>query len=91
MHREKAEGSRYASVYERASAIEDGFDKLASPVGSVTATLVRAVEAARPCTRYVTPGRFWLAIALVSALPTRLVDAAMRLGFGLTKRRLLSA
>jgi hypothetical protein len=49
---------------------------------------VRAVEATRPCTRYVAPGRFWLAIALVSGLPTRLVDAVMRWGFGLTRKQL---
>jgi hypothetical protein len=53
--------------------------------------MVHAVEAARPCSRYVAPRRFWLAIALVAALPTRLVDAAMRVAFGLTKRDLLSA
>jgi hypothetical protein len=57
----------------------------------VTNALVHAVEAVRPCSRYVAPRRFWLAIALVAALPTRLVDGVMRWAFGLTRRDLLSA
>jgi len=91
MHREKAEGSRYAAAYARAANIESSFDRVASSVAPVTRAMVHAVEAARPCTRYVAPRRFWLAIALVAALPTRLVDAAMRLAFGLRRRDLLSA
>ncbi len=89
MDREKVKGSRYGSAYARAAAIEGRFDRVASSVVPVTRALVRAVEAARPCTRYVAPRRFWLAIALIAALPTRLVDAAMRVAFGLTRRQLL--
>jgi short-subunit dehydrogenase len=91
MRSEKLESSRYASAYARASSIEGSFDRLASSVGPVTRALVRAAEAERPCTRYVAPGRFWLAIAIVAALPTRLVDAAMRWAFGLTRRQLLGS
>jgi short-subunit dehydrogenase len=91
MHSDKIEGSRYAAAYARAASLEGSFDRVASSVAPVTRTLVRAVETARPCTRYVTPGRFWLAIALVGALPTRLVDAAMRVAFGLTRKHLLAS
>jgi short-subunit dehydrogenase len=91
MNREKVPGSRYGSAYARAASIEGTFDRVASSVAPVTRALVRAVEASRPCTRYVAPRRFWVAIALVAALPTRLVDAAMRVAFGLTRRQLLGA
>ena len=91
MHREKVEGSRYAAAYARAANIEASFDRVASSVAPVTNALVHAVEAVRPCSRYVAPRRFWLAIALVAALPTRLVDGVMRWAFGLTRRDLLSA
>jgi NAD(P)-dependent dehydrogenase (short-subunit alcohol dehydrogenase family) len=88
MQLQKLDASRYAGAYARAASVEGRFDKLASPVAPVTLALVRAIEARRPCTRYVAPGRFWLAIALVRGLPTRLTDAAMRWAFGLTKKQL---
>jgi NAD(P)-dependent dehydrogenase (short-subunit alcohol dehydrogenase family) len=88
MKAERLDGSRYAAAYARAATLEHRFDRVASPVAPVTQTLIRAIEASRPCTRYVAPGRFWLAIALVSLLPTRLVDGAMRWAFGLTRRQL---
>jgi short-subunit dehydrogenase len=88
MKAERLDGSRYAAAYARAATLEHRFDRVASPVAPVTKTLIRAIEASRPCTRYVAPARFWLAIALVSVLPTRLVDGAMRWAFGLTRRQL---
>jgi short-subunit dehydrogenase len=88
MRLQKLDASRYAGAYDRAASVEGSFDWLASPIGPVTRSLVRAIETKRPCARYVAPSRFWLAIALLGGLPTRLTDAAMRWAFGLTRKQL---
>jgi short-subunit dehydrogenase len=80
--------TRYAAVYERAAAMQARFAQVAADPIHVTRAIVRAVEARRPAARYVAPRRFLALIALVRLLPTCLVDAAMRRGFGLTAANL---
>lgn len=88
LDRERPAGSRYAPLYARADDIRRHFDRVAGSAQPVVDAITHAAEAKRPCTRYVAPRRFWLAIAIVSLLPTRLVDFAMRMSFGLTRRAL---
>jgi NAD(P)-dependent dehydrogenase (short-subunit alcohol dehydrogenase family) len=81
--------TRYAAVYARAAAMQARFARVAADPVHVTRAIRRAVEARRPAARYVAPRRFVALIALVRLLPTRLVDAAMRRGFGLTAGNLI--
>jgi short-subunit dehydrogenase len=81
-------GSRYTSVYARASEIEARFDAASIGPEKVVRAIERAIMVARPRTRYVVPARFYGVIALVRLLPTRWIDAAMQRLFGLTRRAL---
>ncbi|HUJ63125.1 MAG TPA: SDR family oxidoreductase [Kofleriaceae bacterium] len=81
-------GSRYAAVYERASAIEARFGALAGGTAPVVAAIRKALTRRRPSARYVAPRTFLLAIALVRLVPTCWYDAVMRRVFGLTRAQL---
>ena len=80
--------SRYATVYDRAAAMEARFARMAADPDHVTRAIARAIDAQRPRARYVAPRRFLVLIALIRILPTRWVDAAMVRVFGLTRAAL---
>ena len=86
--RERAVGSRYASVYERAAQLEARFDRLAGGTRPVVRAIEKAISQRRPRARYVAPRMFALMIALVRILPTCWSDAAMQRMFGLTRKQL---
>jgi short-subunit dehydrogenase len=88
-NRARANGSRYAAVYERASAVEAKFDKMASTTAPVVRAIVHAVTARRARSRYIAPRRFAIGVWLVRLMPMCWFDAAMRRVFGLTREALL--
>ena len=80
--------TRYAAAYAKVDSLESSFALVASPVKHTTRALVHAALAKRPCTRYVAPRRFWLAILAFQIVPTRIMDALTRVAFGLTRAKL---
>jgi len=84
----RASGSRWAPVYANIESFEERFAALAASTEHTTRALLHAALAARPCSRYVAPRRFWAVIALFQLVPTRVLDALTRAAFGLTRARL---
>jgi NAD(P)-dependent dehydrogenase (short-subunit alcohol dehydrogenase family) len=85
------EGSPYAAVLARAAEFRGRFEAQSAGPEVTTAAITHAALARRPRVRYVVPFTSSLVLAVVAMLPTRLVDAVMRLAAGLTKSRMLPA
>jgi NAD(P)-dependent dehydrogenase (short-subunit alcohol dehydrogenase family) len=83
--------SPYARVLEQAEKVKSRFDSRAAGPEVTTKAIVHAATARRPKVRYVVPPMLAAALALLSILPTRLVDYGMRLAAGLTRKNLLPA
>jgi NAD(P)-dependent dehydrogenase (short-subunit alcohol dehydrogenase family) len=81
--------TRYSGAYANIHSLESRFAAVASSTKHTTRALVHATLSERPCTRYVAPRRFWAVIALFQVVPTRVMDAITRMGFGLTRAKLL--
>lgn len=86
----KLAGSIWAPVMEQAEKIRQDFEAQAVGPEVTTEAIVHAALSRRPRVRYVVPFKSSLLLAIVAVLPTRIVDAAMRLATGLTRRRLLA-
>ena len=54
----------------------------------VSRAIRKAIESKRPSARYVAPWRTYMALWLITLLPTSWVDATFRVAMGLTKRNL---
>lgn len=85
------EGSPYAPVLARAEKFREQFESTSAGPEVTTRAIVHAATARRPRVRYVVPRRAAMLLAVLAVLPTRLVDAGMRLAAGLTKKRLAPA
>ena len=57
----------------------------------IAKAIERAIESRRPAARYVAPFRARLMLALTALLPTRWLDAIIRAGAGISRKRLLGA
>jgi NAD(P)-dependent dehydrogenase (short-subunit alcohol dehydrogenase family) len=82
--------SLWAPVLARADEIEAQSDRFAVGPAVISRTMHRAIRSRWPRARYVAPFRYRLLLALLVFVPTRLVDAVLRLGVGLTRRGLRS-
>src|SRR5262249_48535116 len=85
------EGSPYAPVLARAEMFRKQFEAQAAGPEVTTNAIVHAALARRPRVRYVVPFTASVLLAVLAFMPTRLVDAVMKLASGLTKKRLLAA
>jgi short-subunit dehydrogenase len=85
------DASPYAAVLSTsaAGAFRERFEAAAADPAVTTDAIVHAALARRPRVRYLLPFTSTLLVALVSLLPTRLVDGVMRFAAGLTTQRLL--
>ncbi len=83
--------SPYAAVIERAERVEQRTMAMAPGPEPVARAIARAVESRWPRTRYVTPVSNVVLLALLRALPTRLVDWALRAVMGLQAKRVAQA
>jgi short-subunit dehydrogenase len=83
--------SPYASVLARADELQRKFEERGAGPAVTTAAIVHAALARRPRVRYLVPLSSSLLLAVVTMLPTRLVDGIMRIAAGLTRKRLLAA
>jgi short-subunit dehydrogenase len=80
--------SPWAAVYARAEEVQAMSDRNAFDPIHTSRAIEKAATARRPRVRYVVPGRLAPVLALLRALPARLVDALMRRAIGMTPRRL---
>jgi short-subunit dehydrogenase len=83
--------SAWAPVLARADAIQAQTDRFSVGPAVISRAMYRAVRARWPRARYLAPFRYVLLLGLLGLLPTRLVDAIMRLTVGLTRKRLRPA
>lgn len=86
----KLAGSIWAPVMEQAERIRQDVEAQAVGPEVTTQAIVHAALSRRPRVRYVVPFKSSVLLAVLAVLPTRLVDAAMRLAAGLTHERLLA-
>lgn len=82
------DGAPYAPVFATIEAMSARADRFAVEPSVVVAAMVRAIEARCPAARYVAPRAMGPALAVARALPTQLLDTALRRAFGLSRRRL---
>jgi NAD(P)-dependent dehydrogenase (short-subunit alcohol dehydrogenase family) len=83
--------SPYAPVLRTAQQFKSRLDAGGAGPEVTTRAILHAATARRPKVRYVVPPILAMALTLLALLPTRLVDAGMRLAAGLTKKRLRAA
>ncbi|MGH7284114.1 MAG: SDR family NAD(P)-dependent oxidoreductase [Polyangiaceae bacterium] len=88
-HQER--GTRYGAAFANISQLEARFGAMAASTKHTSRAILHAALSSHPCTRYVAPRRFWLAIVLFTIIPARIYDAVARSAFGLTRRKLLGA
>jgi short-subunit dehydrogenase len=87
----RLEGSAYAPILAQAEKFRAQFESQAASPEVTTNAITHAALARRPRVRYVVPFTSTILLAVLGILPTRIVDAVMRLAAGLTKRNLLSS
>lgn len=80
--------SPYAPLLRRADALEKGIERFAASPAAVARAIEKAIFSRAPRARYVAPWINALGPVIVGLLPTRLVDWAMRVAVGLTRRTL---
>jgi short-subunit dehydrogenase len=88
-HQER--GTRYGAAFANINDLEGRFGAMAASTKHTTLAILHAALAERPCTRYVAPRRFWLAIVLFTIVPARIYDFVARSAFGLTRKKLLGS
>lgn len=84
-------GSPYEPVVAEAGAFRKWFEGRSSGPEVTTRAIVHASLSARPRVRYVAPRMLAFVLALLSIVPTRLVDAFMQRVTGFTKKKLARA
>lgn len=87
---DRMSASVYAPVVAQAEKFRAQFEKQSAGPEVTTKAIVHAVNARRPRVRYVVPFSSAMMLAIVSWLPTRVVDAIFRAISGLTKKNLAS-
>lgn len=83
--------SDYASVVAKADRVRARLEKQAAGAEVVTRAIVHAATARRPRVRYVVPFGSALMLAILSVLPTRVVDVLLRAMSGFTRKNLLAS
>lgn len=78
----------YGDAFAMAEHIRKQTEQTAVSPDCVARAMERAITARRPAARYVAPFRTNVLLAFVALLPTSWMDAALRWGMGLTKKRL---
>jgi short-subunit dehydrogenase len=81
-------GSAFAPLMNKAGEVLEMFEKTGVGPEHVSRAIRKAIESKRPSARYVAPWRTYMALWLITMLPTSWVDAAFRTAMGLTKRNL---
>jgi NAD(P)-dependent dehydrogenase (short-subunit alcohol dehydrogenase family) len=84
----RVERSPYSAALEQADRLRRRFDASAVGPEHTTRALVQAATARRPRIRYVVPFAAWMTMAVLTILPTRIVDAIFQWAAGLTRSRL---
>jgi short-subunit dehydrogenase len=84
----RVEGSVYAPVLAQADKFKKQFESQAAGPEVTTSAIVHAALAKRPRVRYVVPFSSAILLGVLAFLPTRLVDAVMRVMAGLTRKNL---
>ncbi len=82
------EGSAYAPVLAQAERFKKQFESQSAGPEVTTHAIVHASTARRPRVRYVVPFSSSVMLTVLSIMPTRLIDALLRLASGLTKKHL---
>ena len=82
-------GSPYAAAMQNADELRKKFESTYVGPEYVSRAISKAVSAARPSARYVTPISAMFAIALLKWLPTSWSDAILGMAAGLTKKKLM--
>ena len=85
------EGNAYAPVIRQAERVQKKFESQSAGPEVTTNAIVHAAFARRPRIRYVVPFKSGVMLAVIALLPTRFVDAVMRLIAGLTKKNLAAS
>jgi len=81
-------GSAFAPLMNKAGEVLEMFEKTGVGPEHVARAIRKAIESKRPSARYVAPWRTYMALWLITMLPTSWVDATFRAAMGLTKRNL---
>jgi NAD(P)-dependent dehydrogenase (short-subunit alcohol dehydrogenase family) len=89
--KERLQASAYASVIARAEEFQRRFESQSAGPEVTTRAIVHAALAKRPRVRYVVPFSSSVLLAVLGALPVRLVDAIFRVATGLTAKRMRAA
>jgi short-subunit dehydrogenase len=82
------DASAYAPVVAQAERVRQRFEASAAGPEVTTSAIAHAALSRRPRVRYVVPFASALMLFVLAFLPTRLVDAVMRLAAGFTKKNL---
>lgn len=84
-------GSAYAPIVAKAERFRKQFEASAAGPEVTTRAIVHASLSRRPRVRYVVPRMAAFMLAVLSFLPTRLIDLVMQRAAGLTRKNLASA
>ena len=87
----KLEASPYAPVVAKAERFREKFESQSAGPEVTTRAILHAALARRPRVRYVVPFSASVVLAVLGALPTRLVDAILRAVAGLDRKTLAPA
>jgi short-subunit dehydrogenase len=88
MSRYRQPESRYFPILERADDMRRMSDRTAVGPECISKAIERAATDRRPRARYAAPFSAAFGVGILRRLPTRWIDALMRLAVGLTRRRL---
>jgi NAD(P)-dependent dehydrogenase (short-subunit alcohol dehydrogenase family) len=80
--------SPYAPIMARAEELRKMTDRIAADPIVIARAITHAATARRPRPRYVAPFSSALFIGFLRLIPTRWADALLKLGVGITRRRL---
>ena len=82
------EDNPYRAVFERSDEMRQQMDAISVGPEVIGRAIRRAVESRRPRARYVAPFSTYFLIGFMKFLPTRWVDAIVRMSVGLSRKRL---
>jgi short-subunit dehydrogenase len=89
--KDRLQATAYAAVVARAEEFQRRFESQSAGPEVTTKAIVHAALARRPRVRYVVPFSSSILLAVLGALPVRLVDALFRAVTGLTAKRMRAA
>ena len=88
LEKHNGEDNPYQAIYERSDEVRSQMDAMSVGPEVIARAIRRAVESRRPRARYVAPFRTYFWLGFMKFLPTRWVDAALRMSMGLTRKGL---